>query len=484
MLDGFGLDCYLASAAVAGLLLARRHRSRSRSPAESLLFDAFDPRSRRSHYTVKHTFCAKGCLPLWVADQELALAPSIHAALRARAMHPTFGYTIQPDLVWERVARWLAARHAWQGLTPRDFVFTSNLVSSTVNGIRAFTRAGDAVCVLLPLYHPLQALVVKSGRTLVTQQLVLSETTGRYEIDFEKLRAAFNAHSVKLLIWCSPHNPGGRVWTRSELRRVVEICQSNDAYIISDEIHSDLILPSSSCPHTPLAVVARDDCEGYAAERVMTMSGPGKTWNIAGLHCGFVIMQSAALRAKYLAVAEHAFLHYGSVFATTALLAAYSTREEVTAAAAAAAGSASASASAELRCNVEGGSGGDPAAWLELLLLHLDRNVDLVVRVVRERMPQLKVMRPGASYLVWLDCEELQLDGVPPEGEGEGALSALMRFFTEQAKVQPSPGFLFGGEATSHFIRLNIACPTPYLEEALQRIALAYQELMGERRRT
>ena len=129
-------------------------------------FDSFDPASRRAHYTVKHTLSPDGCLPMWVADMELGTAPSIQAALRARMDHPTFGYTIQPALIWTRVARWLSTRHDWSGLSPNAFIFTPNLVSSTVNGLRAFTQRGDAVCMLLPLYHPLQDLVEKEVRVL------------------------------------------------------------------------------------------------------------------------------------------------------------------------------------------------------------------------------------------------------------------------------------------------------------------------------
>ena len=135
------------------------------SDATTFSFDTFDPASRHAFHTVKHTLSPDGCLPMWVADMDLGTAPSIQAALRARTAHPSFGYTIQPALIWQRVARWLATRHDWSGLCPADFIFTPNLVSSTVNGLRAFSRRGDAVCMLLPLYHPLQDLVEKEVST-------------------------------------------------------------------------------------------------------------------------------------------------------------------------------------------------------------------------------------------------------------------------------------------------------------------------------
>ena len=439
-------------------------------PDASSIFDSFAPESRqeRGIYAVKHTLCPDGCLPLWVADMELGTAPSIQDAIRARTNHPTFGYTIQPDIIWRRVARWLMQRHGWSGLRPDDFIFTPNLVSSTVNGLRAFTRQEDAVCMLLPLYRPLQDLVEKEGRKLVTLDLCLrcgatprrDGTSGYYyTVDFDALRKCFAEESIKLLIFCSPQNPSGRVWSVEELTRVVTLAREFGVKIISDEIHSDLVLPSSGRKHTPLALVARD--LGYE-KNVMTMSGPGKTWNVAGMHCGFVVMENPDMRKRYMEVAGHAYLSFGSAFATTTMLAAYATATEVQ--------------EAHAGIGTSRGSGDqlsqnlfpDPAAWLEHLLKYLDRNIDVLEQFVAKRLPRIRVMRPEASFLVWLDCREMSVDGVPAD---------LASFFTDKARVFLSPGASFGGDKSSGFMRMNVACPTSFLIEALKKVECSYNDM-------
>ena len=440
-------------------------------------FEAFDPSERGNFFTVKWAFCPDQVLPLWVADMDLPTAPSIQSAIAERAQHPTFGYTIQPTELWRRVARWWDQRHGWRGLEPEDFVFTSNLISSTVIGLRAFTQRGDVVVALLPLYHPLQEAVTGSGRKLVRVFLKLVRRASpeqRYDIDFDALRAAIADHQAKLLLWCSPHNPGGRVWTRGELRRVVDLAREHDVFIISDEIHSDLVLPPArncdtstgagegcACQHTPLALVAREDCGSYP--RVMTMAGPGKTFNLAGIHSSYVIITDSDVRARYLQVAEPAFLHFGSTFATTALMAAYASPSEATPAH----GTRGARAISA------------PGPWLDALLVHLRDNVDFVSDFVHRRLPLIHVMRPQASYLVWLDCSGLGLDGSCDGECGEGSRSPLDRFFVEEAKVMLSPGAQFGGAVTAQFMRVNVACPRAFLERAMTNIARAYEQRFG-----
>ena len=480
MEDSATFACISAFALACRFLRSLRRKQLNASP-----FELFNPCERRKFFTVKHDFCRDGVLPLWVADMELCTAPSIQAAIANRARHPTFGYTIQPSELWSRVARWWRERHHWHGLQHEDFIFTSNLVASTVNGIRAFTKPNDAVAVLLPLYHPLQEAVEKSGRILVTVHLKSvrkapssSDCTMpqlRYEIDFDALRLAIKEQKVKLLIWCSPHNPGGRVWTRAELKRVIAIAREFNVFIISDEVHSDLVLPPTCTqdhsgadyigrvwrPHTPLALVARDDCDCYP--RVMTMAGPGKTWNLSGLHCSYVIITNPEVRSSYMRVVAHAFLHFGGTFATTALMAAYANEAE-----------------AECTQGVTVSRlPGAPGPWLDTVLIHIRDNVDYVQDFVRRRLPLMRVMRPDATFLVWLDCTGLGLNATTTTTTNSPSLSPLVRFFLEEAKVMLSPGEEFGGVVTAQFMRLNVACPRWYLTEALHRIWRAYERRFG-----
>ena len=379
---------------------------------------------RTLYHTVKHTFCPQGVLSMWVADMDLPLDPSIHAAIQERAQHPTFGYTIQPPELWAAVVRWMRTEHGWE-LDPAHFVFTGNLVTATSNALQAFTGAGDAVAVIRPLYTPLQQLVTGSGRRLVAVDAAFDRSAA---LDFGVLRSTLQENDVKALIWCSPHNPSGRVWNPEELRAVAVICIDLGVFIISDEIHSDLVL--WGLKHTPMALVCRQI--GYDA--VLTACSPGKTWGLAGLHCGFVVLENSEYRAKYLAIVEHAYLHYGSTFATVGMMAAY--------------------------------QHGGP--WRNRLCRYLESQAEFTEAFLEERIPQIVPLRPGASFLIWLDCSGLQLEAVTGKARSE-----LCLFMEQDAKVKLSDGFTFGGEPTAHYQRINVACSRAVLREALERIAVA-----------
>jgi cystathionine beta-lyase len=314
------------------------------------------------------------------------------------------------------------------------------------------------------------------GRKLVTVDLCLGRLNDHdlavvegtnnalyYRINFDALRARFAADNVKLLVWCSPHNPSGRVWSRQELTRVIELAREFGVKIISDEIHSDLVLPSSGKKHVPLALVARS--LGYE-NMVMTMSGPGKTWNLAGCHSGFVVMESPEMRKRYMEVVGHAYLSYGSVFATTTMLAAYANAAEVEQQ------RQQRQQRQQQESSVLGSSTGantmtDPASWLEDVLQYLDGNIDALEQFVVERLPRIRVMRPEASFLVWLDCRRM----------GMASSQQLESFFTDKAKVFLSSGSGFGGKSAAGFMRINVACPRSFLLGALKRIARAYESV-------
>jgi cystathionine beta-lyase len=194
--------------------------------------DGFDVAvDRVGHFTVKHEFCPPGVLPMWVADMELGTAPAVREALQLRAAHPTFGYTIQPEEMWAAVARWLAEQQGWRVATDA-FVFCGNLVTATVSCLQAFTAPGDGVALLLPLYTPLQDLVARAGRRLVALPLASAACAGsgglQYSVDLPALRVAFRDEGIRAIIWCSPHNPTGRVWRLAELGAVAALCQVVD----------------------------------------------------------------------------------------------------------------------------------------------------------------------------------------------------------------------------------------------------------------
>lgn len=270
--------------------------------------------------------------------------------------------------------------------------------------------------VMTPLYEPLQKMVEGAGRRLRKHSLVLRD--GRYVIEEERLLQ--DLRGCKLLLFCNPHNPGGRVWQPSELRTVAELCRREEVLIVSDEIWSDWCLFGSR--HRPLALEAVAGGPG-----VVTLMAPTKTWNLAGLHSSFLVIEDEALRLRYLAAVDYAFLHFGGTFASEGALAAYTLGRPWLAGA---------------RRHVE-----DQLLWCEAFL--------------RERCsPEVVPLRPEATYLLWLDCTRL-------------GLSDPARFFREEAGVILSPGADFGGAATARFARLNAATGRHNLEEALQRMARA-----------
>jgi len=329
---------------------------------------------------------------------DLPCSPEIVAALRRRTEHPTFGYTYQPGEIWRLVQRWLLEEHAWQVATDA-FVFCASVVTAAAAALWAFTEPGDAVLLLTPLYEPLQKVVEGAGRRL--RRHALSMLDGRYVLERERLER--DLEGCKALLFCNPQNPGGRVWRPEELRMVADLCRHGGVFILSDEIWSDWCLFGHR--HRPLAL------EAGSGQPVITFMAPTKTWNLAGLHCSFLVIEDAALRERYLASVAYAFLHYGSTFATEAMLAAYE----------------------HGRPWLEGAK-----RYVEAQLLHCEEF--LLARCA----PEIRPLRPEATYLLWLDCS----------GLGAEEPAKLLR---DEAGVLLSPGVDFGGEATAQFVRLNAA---------------------------
>ena len=492
------------AAAAAALVLALLRRLRAAAPA----FQHSSSAAASSHekvdvdldrsgqFAVKHDFCPEGVIPMWVADMDLPVSQGIQEAIVARARQPSYGYTTQPPELWAAVSAWLAREHGWNVPT-EHFVFTANLVAGASHSIQAFTAEGDAILTCVPLYGPLRQAVTKNKRRLVELDMPLRGNAkapadggdgatreqggggrygGRYGVDVAALRAAFQRENIRMLIWCSPHNPGGVVWTRAELREVVQACVDFDVCIISDEVHSDLVLPSAAAiSHVPTALV----CKELGYERVVTLSSPGKTWNLAGLHGAFVVIESAAMRAAFLERVECGHLNFGSTFATTGMLAAY--------------------------------THGKP--WLMKARAHIAGNVARVATFLAKHVPEIAPILPQASYLVWLDCTQLSAlllasrGDDAPQGEGKGedkdedkdkdtgtgegasegasvaaaaaAAAALDRFFVNDARLMLSGGAQFAGADADTYQRMNVACSRKTLDTALERLRGAVGKLRG-----
>ncbi len=387
---------------------------------------------RRGTNSAKWDYCEKvfgrdDILPMWVADSDWTTAKPIIEAIKKRAEHGIFGYTKQGKECDEIVIKWLKRRFDWE-IKPEWIIYTNGVIPSISVAIRAFTQPGDQVIVQPPVYYPFFPTITNSGTQIVNNQLAFEKKS--YSMDFADLEGKFKPGDdyasrpprVKILLLCSPHNPVARVWSKEELLKLGEICLENNTLIISDEIHADLTFEGYE--HTPLASLSKE-----LAANSITMMSPSKTFNIPGLHTSMVIISNPKIRKQFKAAKSY-LLNKGGIFGLVALKTAYS------------------------KCD----------QWLEKQLDYLQKNMEFTLQYFKRHIPKIKVIEPEGTYLLWLDCSGLNLS---PRG--------LEDFMINQARVGLDSGNWFGpgGEC---FMRLNIACPRPLLQEGLDRIRVAVRE--------
>lgn len=384
----------------------------------------FDQHIDRSHsYSQKQDaltslFGRADLIPLWVADMDFSAPAAVTEALVLRANHPIYGYSQFPDEFHAVLQNWFANRHLWT--FPRDAILMCpGVVPSIHAAIMALTKPGDQVIVQSPVYFPFFTAVTETSRKLVLNPLIQGDDG--YQINFEQLEQQAAA-GAKLLVFCSPHNPVGRVWVRAELNRLLEIAQYYEMTIISDEIHADLIFEGYQ--HVPLASLTQ-------SVKVLTTVSASKTFNIAGLGLSALIANDSKSLKKIKTVFNSWHVSADNPFSITATMAAYQ----------------------------------HGAPWLDALMPYLQANRDWVVNFFKRHLPQISITHAQGTYLLWLDCRGLLLND-----------KQLKRFFVEKASVAMNPGTLFG-EGGSGFMRMNIASPRAVLEQACQQISRAYRNL-------
>jgi len=362
-------------------------------------------------------------IPLWVADMDFASPPAVVEAIKARAEHPIYGYTSIPDGYYTAFINWMDKRNNWK--IKRDWMtFTPGVVTAIDVAIQAYTQPGDKVVIQPPVYYPFSSTVLNNGRRLVYNPLKLEDN--RYTMDYEDLEKKIDPRT-KMIVLCSPHNPIGRVWEHKELEKLAKVCKEKDIIIVSDEIHSDLII--GDIKHTCIASLSED-----AANRTVTLTAPSKTFNLAGLKTSNIIIPNKKLKDDFQAVLSKN--GYGTnIFGITAAEAAYSHGEE----------------------------------WLDALLTYIRGNLKTMEDYLAEKIPELKVFPVEGTYLPWIDCSELCLE--------DPALSDL---FLKKAKLWLDTGVMFGSEG-SGFMRINIACPRSLLVTALERLEKAVTEFRKEK---
>ena len=368
---------------------------------------------------VKEIWGREDLIPLWVADMDFATAPFVTEAIRQRLDNPVLGYTAKPDSYYQAIINWNKSRYGLD--VEKEMIhFVPGIVPGLGMALNTFTQPGDKVMIQPPVYGPFHWLNTRADRTLVTNPLKLVD--GTYRMDMEAFRE--QVKGCKVFILCNPHNPGGIVWTEEELNEVAEICYEEGVLVFSDEIHADLTLPPHK--HRPFAMVSEK-----ARMNSVTFMSPSKAFNMPGLTASHALVFNSKLRRKFHAFLESCELNLGHVFAFLAVEAAYSNGTE----------------------------------WLDQCLAYIQGNIDYVDAFLQEHTPKIKVIRPQASFLVWLDCREMGL-----------TQEALVDFFVDKAHLALNDGTAFGQEGTG-FMRLNVASPRSVLEQAMKQLAEAYSEL-------
>lgn len=373
--------------------------------------------SRRGTDSVKWGLFGEDVLPLWVADTDFQSPVAVIEALQERVAHGVFGYPLHPTELRELVAARMLERYNWK-ISPKDMIFIPGVVPGFNLTCQLLTKPGESLLVQPPVYPPILNAADKNNVRNIRAELV-KQADGSYAVDFEALEAAIE-DDTRVFIFCNPHNPVGKVYSRQELERLAEICLRHKLTILSDEIHSDLVFKGSQ--HIPIASLSEE-----VARSTVTLIAPSKTFNIAGLSCAILICTNHELLKK-IELAGHGLLGDVNVLGLTAATAAYR-------------------------------DGGD---WLEQMMVVLEGNRDFTVDFINKRMPEIKIRKPDATYLTWLDCRELDLDEGPH------------KFFLKKAKVALNCGEDFG--EGKGFVRLNFGCSRDMLTEALERMEKAILE--------
>lgn len=359
-------------------------------------------------------------LPLWVADMDFQGPKEVIEALRRRVDTGIYGYSMRTEAMDDAIIGWMDRRHGWQ-IRKEWLCHSPGVVTALAACVQSFTSEGDAVVIQPPVYPPFAKVVKDSGRKLVTNPLRL--TDGRYEMDLEDLEAKIAENGAKMLILCSPHNPVGRVWSVDELESLIALCRRHGVMIVSDEIHADLALPAHR--HTVLAKLMAED------ERFVICMAPSKTFNMAGLQSSFILIPNEEIRKAFTGYMERLHIGGANALALIAGEAAYRHGDE----------------------------------WLDQALRYISGNIEYLIEFASAHLPEVKVVRPEGTYLVWMDFRAYGLSPVQ-----------LSDWMTKKAKVALNAGHHFGAEGEG-FMRLNAAAPRAALEEALQRIAAALPEM-------
>lgn len=367
---------------------------------------------------LKNVYGTDDAIPMWVADMDFRSPPEVVEAIKERAQHGMFGYTTVDEEYYTEVARWWQRRHGWN--VKHDWIVTSpGTISALSVAVRTFTSPGDGIIIQPPVYPPFERTIRLAGRQVLYNQLMLNNN-GRYTMNLEDLDKQLS-QGAKMFIFCSPHNPVGRVWTKEELKGLADVLSKyEDVVIFDDELWADFVFPSYV--HHPLLNVAPE-----LAKRTVTATSVSKTFNLAGLENTNLFIPDEQLRKTFREAMFALALNKTNLFAIVATKAAY--------------------------------SWGEP--WLDLLLEYLQENLQFIKTFLQENLPTVSVIEPEGTYLAWFDIRQLHM-----------SCAEVSQKLLHDGKVAVEEGTMFGpgGEG---FLRVNYAMPRTLLKQALEGMSRA-----------
>ncbi len=359
-------------------------------------------------------------IPMWVADMDFKSAFKIRKALENRAKEGVFGYPYNDNSIYDSIYSWQKRRYEWD-IKKGSISLASGVVNSIAFIIQAFTKNNDTIIIQTPVYHPFARLIKENDRKVSKNSLILKN--GKYEINFKDFEK--KAKDAKAFILCNPHNPTGRVFSKKELLKLAEICIENDVLIISDEIHSDFLYDGRK--HIPIASLSK-----HISRHTITVNAPSKSFNIAGLMTSYVICEDKKLEAVYKNYIKKFELMDNNIFGTLALKSAYNDCEN----------------------------------WMNEVIKYLQDNRDFAVNFIKDKIPLLDVIKPEATYLLWIDFRKL---GLKP--------NQLEKFLITKAKIGLNNGIIYGKEG-SGFARLNFGTQKSVLKKALNNLKNAINDFI------
>lgn len=369
------------------------------------------------HEVLEERYGRADLLPLWVADMDFETPHFITDALRRRLNHSLFGYTVEPEEFWPTVMKWIKDHHQWD--VKREWLsYIPGIVKGIGMVVNVFTKSDEKVIIQPPVYHPFRLTPEGNGREVVYNPLKENED-GSYSMDFDNL-AEVADDKCKVLILSNPHNPAGITWSKETLAKLADFCYDHNILVISDEIHCDMALWGNK--HVPFATASEK-----AAQCSITFGAPSKTFNIAGIVSSYSIVPNDEIRKKFYSWLTANELNEAPLFSPIATIAAFKNGEE----------------------------------WRKEMLKYIESNIIFVENYCKEFLPEIKPLRPEASFLVWLDCRGLHLNH-----------EQLVDLFVNKAHLALNDGEMFG-KGGEGFMRMNVGTPRNILKKALDQLRMA-----------